>query len=242
MAARGWSSALSPKPPPIPTAGHWSAGLVAAMAVIAVGLSVIADRSLPNDNLGAEDEERVIVALGAPARRLEPPPPVETPPEPLPDLKTATPTERAEDAPPPEPPPAPRPIAPPAPSDGRLSSGFGTGTGPPTPPPPPPPKRDTLDRAYFDISTREYVSLVKYPYDALRRGLQGTAQIKVRIDRSGRVLEWKMVRSTGHRLLDREVERVARKVRQLDPLPSDYRRRTADLIIPFTFVMEPGPG
>ncbi|MEO0983006.1 MAG: energy transducer TonB [Pseudomonadota bacterium] len=238
MSARGWRSALSPQRPPIPTNSHWAVGLTLAAGLLAASIYVVAERNMPDVIEDDGGEEAMIVALGAPAQRLEPPP-VETPPEPQPEPQT--PTERAEDAPPPEPPPQPRPVAPPAPSDGRLSSGFGTGQGPPAPPPPPPVRRTTLDQGFIDISTREYVRRVEYPYEALRRGIQGRGRLRVRIDRSGRVVEWRLAQSAGHRLLDREIERVAKQVEQLDPLPDDFGRRTADLIIPFAFVIEAAP-
>lgn len=232
-----WQSALSPFRPPVPTMAHWGAGTVSAAAALALAVYIIAERSLPDERPDEETPEPVIVALGAPAQRLEPPPPVETPQEP--PAEPQTPTERAEDAPPPEPPPEPRPAIPQAPDTGRLSSGFGPGAGDAPPPPPPPPRPVVLDQDFITMSTLEYVRRVNYPYEALRRNLQGTGRLLVRVDRSGRVLDWRISSSAGHRILDREIERVARQVRQLDPLPPEYTRSTADLIIPFAFVMEP---
>lgn len=241
MSAKRWTSALSPAPPPVPGALQWGAGLAVALTALAGASYVYARENMPEPVADDAGLEEVIVSLGAPAQRLEPPPPPPPdapPPDPEPPQ---APTERAEDAPPPEPPPKPRPVLPPAPSDGRLSSGFGTGTepAPPAPPPPPPPRR--LDQRFIDISTVQYVSRVRYPQAALRRNIQGTGRLQVLIDRDGRVLEWKILQSAGHVLLDREIERVAGEVGRLDPLPAYYDRPTARLIIPFTFVMGPAP-
>ncbi|MEO1787465.1 MAG: TonB family protein, partial [Pseudomonadota bacterium] len=166
-----------------------------------------------------------------------PPPPPDAPP-PEPAAEPQAPTERAEDAPPPAPPPQPRPVTPPAPSDGRLSSGFGE-PGPPSPgpPPPPPPPRD-LDRSFVQYSVNQYIGRVRYPRDALKRQLQGTGRLRVVISRSGEVQSWEIIESTGQRLLDREIERVAKSVEQLDPLPDYYERPRAILIVPFSFVMD----
>jgi len=235
MGTERWTSALSPHQPPVPRGHHWGAGLVISLAALATGIYLYARANLPDPVDEDEAPESVIVALGAPAQRLEePPPPPEEPPPPEPP-EPQVPTERAEDAPPPAPPPQPRPVFQ-QPTNARPSSGFGTGTKPAPPPPPPPPKE--LSRQFIDISTYAYVSQVEYPYNAMRRQQEGTGRLMVVIDRSGVVRSWNLIRSTGHNLLDREIERVAKRVEQLDPLPPDWDRPTAKLIIPFTFVLD----
>ena len=243
MSRNDWSSAISPQHPPVPRGHHWATGLFVSMIALSAATYIIADRSLPEPSSGETEVESVIVSLGAPAQRLEPPPPPppDAPPPPEIPPEPQAPTERAEDAPPPEPPEQPRPILQPQPSDGRLSSGFGQGSGPPSPPapppPPPPPRVVELDQMFIDISTREYVSRVEYPYRALQRRIEGKGRLQVLIDRNGRVLEWNLIESTGSRILDTEIERVAKSVEQLDPLPEYYNRSTARLIIPFIFMM-----
>ena len=237
MVARNWSSALSPHRPPVPGGLHWAAGTLMSLILLGAAVYIYADNQIPNAAPEGEAVESMIVALGAPAQKLEPPPPApETPPpEPAPPQK---PTERADDAPPPAPPPQPRPIAPPAPTDGPLSSGFDGAAGiKPAPQPPPPPKRE-LDKSFIDISTAQYAERANYPFEALRRHQQGHGTIQIVIDRTGKVLDWKLAGSTGHKLLDREIRRVAGQVKQLDPLPAYYQDDTAILIIPFTFIMD----
>ena len=236
MTRSRWISAISPFRPPVPRVWHWTGGLTVAVAALAGAVYFYAVENMPDPIDEDAELETMIVSLGAPAQRLEPPPPPPPdvpPPEPEPEPQA--PTERAEDAPPPEPPPQPRPVAPPAPSNSRPSSGFGTGT---EPAPPPPPKVRQLDRTFIEISTREYVSRVSYPYEALRRNQQGQGQLLVLIDKNGRVLEWSLSVSTGHAILDREIERVAKQVDQLDPLPDDYAFQRARLNIPFNFILE----
>ncbi len=238
MSARHWSSAISPHAPPMPGLWHWAGGILVSVAALAVSIYVYAEENMPEPSGDDARLEEMIVSLGAPAQRLEPPPP--PPPDmPPPPAEPTVPTERAEDAPPPKAPPQPRPVIPAAPSDGRLSSGFGTGSvpAPPPPAPPPPPPPVQLSQRFLDISTAAYVSRVRYPNEALRRREQGTGQLIVVIDRQGRVLEWRLLRSTGHERLDREIERVAERVEQLDALPDYYDRSSASLIIPFSFIM-----
>lgn len=243
MSRSAWSSAISPQHPPIPTLGHWTGGLVASIIMLAGGTAWIARETMPDPLPEEEVVEQMVVALGAPAQRLEPPPPPPPeaeppPPEPPPPTR---PTERAEDAPPPAPPPEPRVYYPPENTGLKASSGFNPDPGPPSPPPAPPPRVETLSRTFIDISTREYVSRVEYPYEALRRRIEGQGSILVVIDRKGRVLSWELSQSTGSRILDREISRVAKQVEQLDPLPANYGPSTAKLLIPFTFVMS-APG
>ncbi|WP_299322919.1 energy transducer TonB [Parasphingopyxis sp.] len=231
-----WTSAIAPEHPPIPKDWHWMAGLgVAALILVATALG-FAERAIPD---AGEDVEAMVVSLGGGARTLEPPPPgVETTDQP------SVPAERAEDAPPPTAPPQPRALPSFSASDGRPSSGTGAGripSPPPAarPPPPPPPARTTqLSRRFIDISQRAYMGRIVYPRDALSRQQQGTGILRVVIDRSGRVVEWQLVQSTGHRRLDAEIERVAREVRQLDPLPSDYAGNRAEARIPIIFFIE----
>lgn len=237
MSRLRWSSAISPQPPPVPGAPHWAGGLLVSVTALACAVYLYAEEIRPEQDQSGPEIEEIIVTLGAPAQRLEAPPPsldTATPP-----TEPTAPTERSEDAPPPEAPPEPRAAFPQASSDGKLSSGFGTGTQPAPPPPPSPAPTQlvVLSKRFLDISTAAYASQVKYPFESLRRREEGDGQLQVVIDRQGRVLSSTLVRSTGHERLDREMERVAQRVEQLDPLPPDYYYPTATLTIPFSFIM-----
>lgn len=235
MTGSRWSSAICDKPPNAPGVTHWSMGLFAAGIGLFTSLYIIADKAIPIDDMQESAEvEQVIVSLGAPAQRLEPPPPElipDDPPEepPPPEVKT----ERAEEAPPPEAPPEPRYFPPVTQATGKASSGFGEAKTPS----PPPPKPVELSRRFIDVSTAEYIRRVKYPYNAMRRKIQGTGRIKVEINRNGDVVRWDLIQSTGSDILDREIARVAGEVDRLDPLPPEYPFPRAKLIIPFSFIM-----
>lgn len=235
MTGSRWSSAICKTPPDAPGPARWTSGLVISGVSLFAVLYIIAERAIPVPVVDEGEVEQIVVSLGAPARRLEPPPPElipDEPPEepPPPEVKT----ERAEEAPPPEAPPEPRFFAPVETGPGPLSSGLGPGKpeAPPAPPPPP-----VIDRHFLAVSTAEYISRVQYPYGALRHKIEGQGAIAVRIDRSGRVLNWQMTRSTGHAILDNEIKRVAKRVKKLDPLPDSYPLDQCTLIIPFSFVM-----
>ncbi len=229
-----WSSAICERPPNTPDVRHWTMGLLVSAAGLFVTLYLIAEQTVPVRVIDDAEVEQVVVSLGAPAQRLEPPPPELIPddppddPPPPPEVKT----ERSEEAPPPEAPPEPRYFPPVQQTSGPLSSGF---SGPVEAPPPPPVE---LSKVFVDISMAEYISHMRYPYNALRHNIQGTGRIKIEIDRKGRILNWVLIQSTGSEILDDEIERVARKVTRIDPLPEEYPFPKAKLIIPFTFVMQ----
>ena len=227
--SKTWSSPISSAIPPIPNNMHWALGVFCATIILASATYGFIDKGVPIDDNSNAEVETIIVSLGAPAQRLEPPPVMpepEIPPEPEPQPLVKT--ERAEEAPPPKPPETPRrpPIVQPEP--GPLSSGF---TEAPVVPPP------TLDQHFIDISMHAYISRVNYPYNALRNRVQGVGMIRVTIDRKGNVTSWEFTKSSGSQILDKEISRVASKVKKLDPLPDNYPFPRARLIIPFSFVL-----
>lgn len=91
---------------------------------------------------------------------------------------------------------------------------------------------------FINISRRAYMAQIVYPAAALRREQSGTGVLRVTIARDGRVLEWRLVQSTGHGRLDDEIRRVADIVTRLDPLPANFSRTMAEADIPIMFVLE----
>ncbi|WOE76577.1 energy transducer TonB [Alterisphingorhabdus coralli] len=227
-----WTSALSPERPPVPRGWHWSLGALVSVMILGTGVWQYSRNAIPETG---EMIDEMVVTLGAPARRLEPPPPgVETTDEP------EIPTERAEDAPPPAAPEEPRAVA--ASSlDGSMASGTGAKPAPPKPlpppPPEPPPKVTELPTDFVRISHAQYRNRIRYPTASRRIGEEGKGVLQVTIARSGKVLNAQLITSTGHRNLDREIERVAETVTQLDPLPANYANDTATTDISITFVL-----
>ena len=220
-------------------------GLVAAVALLA-GAVLHYAHEVPA-TVASEEAEAVVVALGAgPARRLEAPPAgVEAAEE------ATVVAERAEDAPPPTAPPQPRKVAGFADGDGPPSSGTGgMGTGPPAVLPPPPPPRPApapppvpaapppLDYNFIQKSHRIYMQQIVYPAASLRRREQGTGILRIVIDRSGKVLDWRLRQSTGFERLDEEIRRVAGITRQLDPLPDAYPADRAEADLKIIFFIE----
>ena len=148
----------------------------------------------------------------------EPPPPepvVETPPEPPPP-PVATPPPEPEPAPEPpptpiaepkpEPPPAPPRPRPPPPRPRPVVAAKPAPTEAPKGPPPmsapAPAAAPAVDPAWQAATAAWFASRKVYPEEARRRGEEGPVSIRFTVDRSGRVLDSAIVRSSGSALLD----------------------------------------
>ncbi len=78
-----------------------------------------------------------------------------------------------------------------------------------------------------------------YPALARRRGWEGTVLIRLRVDASGRVGETSLVRSSGHRILDRSALKQVRTWR-FQPAMRDGKPVAEDVILPIRFELRRG--
>ena len=122
-------------------------------------------------------------------------------------------------APPSQAPPA---IAPRAPS--------AAGSGPPAPQIAPLPSSDYLRRLVAYLNGYK-----NYPHDARQRREQGVVRLHFVMDRSGRVLSYDVVGSSGSVALDEAARDLIRRAQPLPPVPADYPGDTLDLIVPVVF-------
>lgn len=236
-----WASALSPKEPFIPRARHWSAGIAAMVILTVAASSWYASLDHTVEAPVEIVEERVVVALGAAApKRIEAPPPasMNAPATDAPYIAA----ERAKDAPPIAPPPEARPVAQWSQgTGGDFSSGTG-GSAPEPLPPPPPPKAEpakpvAIGGEFARAATIRYSSLVEYPSASLRQEEEGVGILSVIVRPNGQVVKWWLEKSTGWSRLDKEIERVARKVKRLDALPAGYPGNVR-VVVPIRFRIE----
>ena len=244
-----WSSPLSPETPYGVKRRLWALAFVVSFIVI---LLVFAAGGRGGGMSGEVTEDgpvtRTIVQLGdpeaAPIVEPEPAPPAPSEPEPEPEPTKLA--ERAEDAPEPvetEPETEPQPVetvfadavrgeedgevTEEAPSEGDVTAPGDGAAG-----------AAALPLLYVEISTRRYLERVRYPPRAEKRNIEGLGLLKVTVAREGTVIDWEIVESSGSPILDAEIRRVARQVRKLDPLPSDYPYDTATFIVPFNFILQ----
>lgn len=61
---------------------------------------------------------------------------------------------------------------------------------------------------------------MRYPFAALRHQRQGTSELTVSIDRSGRVVSYAVVASSGHRMLDLESQRLIDRIGVFPTVPA----------------------
>lgn len=61
---------------------------------------------------------------------------------------------------------------------------------------------------------------MRYPFAALRLQRQGTSELTVHIDRSGRVVSYDVVASSGHRMLDLESQRLVDRIGAFPAVPA----------------------
>lgn len=77
----------------------------------------------------------------------------------------------------------------------------------------------------------------QYPRRARRLGQQGTAVLHFVIDRNGKVLEWDISSSSGHRLLDAAVETMIRRSDPLPAMPASMTVSKLELTVPVNFAL-----
>jgi periplasmic protein TonB len=162
-------------------------------------------------------------------------PPVEEPPPPQPPVEQPPPPPAAETEIPPPPPPKPEPKPKPRPRSAQLvqrESEREIPMPPPTTPTPAAPPQTQPQVASLPrmpaapVITADYRSLLRtwlethkhYPEEARQRGEEGRALLRFRVARSGRVLDYAVVSSTGFADLDASVQDMMRGA-TLPPFP-----------------------
>ena len=77
-----------------------------------------------------------------------------------------------------------------------------------------------------------------YPDSARARGEEGRAVLRVHVDRSGRVLNYAVVQSTGHPDLDAAIDQMMRGA-SLPPFPADMAASDVEVSVPIRFEFTP---
>ncbi|MEM7045867.1 MAG: energy transducer TonB, partial [Pseudomonadota bacterium] len=77
-----------------------------------------------------------------------------------------------------------------------------------------------------------------YPRGALTRRLEGVVSLRFIIDREGRVLDYNIEKSSGHRLLDRAITALIERAQPLPTMPDDIKETNLTLVVPISFVLK----
>jgi protein TonB len=93
--------------------------------------------------------------------------------------------------------------------------------------------------------TTDYMTMLRawlekhkeYPRRAQRRRQEGTALLYFVMDRDGRVIDYRLERSSGHELLDREVRAMIERAQPLPKMPEDMQRARLELVVPVQFYL-----
>jgi protein TonB len=82
---------------------------------------------------------------------------------------------------------------------------------------------------------RKLQQFKRYPSGAQTRGEQGVALLAFSVDRDGHVLDRKIVRSSGHADLDKEVLAMIERAQPLPVFPASMREPQLSLTVPIRF-------
>lgn len=77
----------------------------------------------------------------------------------------------------------------------------------------------------------------EYPRRAQLRRQEGTALLYFVMDREGRVITHRLQESSGHRLLDREVEEMIKRAQPLPKMPDHMDQAQLELVVPVQFFL-----
>ena len=75
----------------------------------------------------------------------------------------------------------------------------------------------------------------RYPQEAARLGIEGVTPVKITFNRSGAIVKYEILQSSGSRILDDEVLRTLRLVGPVGPFPRGYSRDEFHLIAFFQY-------
>ncbi len=76
-----------------------------------------------------------------------------------------------------------------------------------------------------------------YPRRALSRRLEGVVSIRFVMNRDGKVLDYRIEESSGHRLLDHAVQTLIERAQPLPTMPDEMSGANITLVVPISFVL-----
>jgi periplasmic protein TonB len=183
-----------------------------------------------------------------PVAETPPPPPEPPPPEPPPPpevqpppLEPPPPVVETEAPPPPPAPPKPA-LKPPPPrrppsQPARVQAPQQTAMVPPHAAPPAPPPTGPVVSASYRLALSAWLESHKhYPESARERGEEGRAVLRFRVDRSGRVLDYVLLQSTGHPDLDASIDQMMRGA-SMPPFPAEMPASEVEVSVTIRFAL-----
>ncbi len=77
-----------------------------------------------------------------------------------------------------------------------------------------------------------------YPRSALAKQIEGSAKVRVTIDRSGKVMKYEVVKATGFKVLDNEIGRLMRRIDPLPKPPAEVADAGLTFVVPLTWALQ----
>ena len=107
---------------------------------------------------------------------------------------------------------------------------------PPRPVAPPAPAAPVVSASYRAALSAWFESHKRYPDSARANHEEGRAVLRFRVDRSGRVLHYALVQSTGYPDLDAAIDQMMRGA-NLPPFPADMTANDIEVSLPLRFAL-----
>ena len=91
----------------------------------------------------------------------------------------------------------------------------------------------------FTNTVRQQIARAKnYPSSARKKGQEGKAFLKFKLDKDGSVANLSIVQSSGHNLLDEAAIRAIKEAAPYPPIPDELNRSYALLKLPISFILK----
>ena len=74
-----------------------------------------------------------------------------------------------------------------------------------------------------------------YPRSAVRKGLEGTAKVKLVLTRDGTISSYEVLEASGVKQLDKVIPRIVKKMDPMPTPPADAKDSDLSLTIPLTW-------
>ena len=88
---------------------------------------------------------------------------------------------------------------------------------------------------YREVLRAEIYKNLEYPEIARRKEIQGEAMVNFTINRDGRILKYKITKSTGFYILDNAVKKVFKKIDGFPEVPDFFQKEILEFNLPVGF-------
>ena len=95
-----------------------------------------------------------------------------------------------------------------------------------------------LLRGYYSSLNHLMQSARAYPRGARRQGLEGIVMVEMVVEANGEISSVKLVRSSGHQILDKATLSQVQKMHHVPMIPKGLKKRSLIFRIPFEYRLQ----